>query len=63
MVLQGRIRVEIPGQTVALGPEDAAYLQADLPHTFTALGREPAGYVLVIDHHRARPGRPAAATT
>jgi quercetin dioxygenase-like cupin family protein len=46
-VIQGRAVAEIDGQRDELGPGDACFFPANMPHTFTAVSEEPVR-VLVI---------------
>lgn len=46
-VLSGRLRLELGGEEVVLGPGDAAHFDADGPHKFSALGGEDAEVILV----------------
>jgi quercetin dioxygenase-like cupin family protein len=46
-LIEGRARAEVAGETAELGPGDACYFPADIPHVFTAIGEQPVK-VLVI---------------
>lgn len=46
-MIEGRARAEIGGEAEELGPGDACFFPAGMPHTFTAISDEPVR-VLVI---------------
>jgi quercetin dioxygenase-like cupin family protein len=46
-VIEGRAVAEIGGEREELGPGDACFFPADMPHTFTAVSEQPVK-VLVI---------------
>jgi quercetin dioxygenase-like cupin family protein len=46
-MLEGRAVAEIAGQREELGPGDACFFPADVPHTFTAVSDEPVKVIVI----------------
>jgi len=53
-VLKGRLRLTLGGESTVLGPGDAAYFDAMLPHAFDVLGGEDAEVLCVACAHGDR---------
>ncbi len=54
LVLQGRLRATLGERVAELGPGDALYFEARVPHRFDNIGPGEAAWVLVIDASRLR---------
>ncbi len=52
LVLSGRIRIILGGQTIDLGKGDSIYFDPTIPHGQLALDEEPASFLTVILHER-----------
>lgn len=52
LVLSGRVRVILGGQSVDLGKGDSVYFDPAIPHGQLALDDEPASFLTIILHHK-----------
>lgn len=55
VVLRGAGRVVIEGATHEIGPFDAVYVSPGAVHQFQATGRQPLGFLCIVDRVRDRP--------
>ena len=46
-MLEGRAVAEVGGQRAELGPGDACFFPAGVPHTFTAVSEEPVKVIVI----------------
>ena len=55
LVLRGRGRVLLDGDTVELVPFDCVYVAPETLHQFQAADDEPLGFLCIVDRERDRP--------
>ncbi len=59
-MLEGRARVEVDGVDTEIGPGDACYFPADMPHVFTAVTDTVRVVVIYSPPYQESPGKGVA---